>query len=220
MYLECMNSLECSLGHKHDFALSCYTGYGELLCMIGRHEEALPLLERAYLGCCKTLGPESTKALICESLVGDVMDLIEEGIEDLIDAGRSREAEEMYILAIKSLDIMFGETHRTTPRFTSNYRISLRKAGLYVEALPLFERAYTRTLHILGPKHADTLRRKQSLKGLLEDMLKSIENMIDKGEHIEAENMYVRCTNSIEASLGKSDRYTLRFITRHCSPYT
>lgn len=56
----------------------------------------------------------------------------------------------------------------------------LRKSSRYVEALPLFDKAYTRSLEFLGPEHAHTLRRKQRLERLLEVMKENDSNIDQK----------------------------------------
>jgi tetratricopeptide (TPR) repeat protein len=217
MYLQSMKSLELSLGKNHKCTMDCCESYGLLLRRTGRYEEALRLLGRAYRGYCERLGPQNRDTLNCGKLLNGLMVDMDKRIRNLVDAGQKIGAEETYILAINSLAASLGENHHTTLRSMSNYGVSLHKAGLYVEALPLFEEAYTRTLESLGPEHADTIRRKQWLKHLLDDMKKSIKNMVAIGEYNEAEDMYVRCMNSMEASLGKSGRFILRFTTDYGS---
>jgi hypothetical protein len=85
---------------------------------------------------------------------------------------------------MKSFEASLGKTHKYTLRFTSNYATFLHNTGRYVEALPLYEEAYTRTLDFLGTEHADTKKRKQQLDCLLEVIEENNSNTDQKKEAI------------------------------------
>ena len=215
IYVESMKSLEFSLGQKHQWTLNCYQDYGRLLRMVGRYEEALQLLQRAYRGYCEIFGPQYSSSSYCATQLGNLGQDLANKIGNLVNAGQNEEAEEMYIRSMKSLDASLGKDNLHGLCFTSNYGIYLREAGRYVEALPLFEDVYTRTLDLFGSQHPDTLRREKRLDRLLEAIQENIENLVDADRNNEAEEMYIQLTKSLEASFGRSHRYTLRFTSNY-----
>jgi tetratricopeptide (TPR) repeat protein len=191
MYIQSMTSLEVSLGSNHVLTLGCYGGYGTLFCITGRYEEALPLLQRGYMGFREIFGPQHANTLFHENQLEVLAIELKKKVKNLVNLGRNREAEEIYMQSMKSLEVSLGKSNRSTLCFTTYYGTLLLKTGRYLEALPLLEIVYMRTLELLGPQHADTLRRKQRLEHLLEVIKENNDNIDQKKEDGNVENRFI-----------------------------
>jgi tetratricopeptide (TPR) repeat protein len=116
---------------------------------------------------------------------------IEKKIPILVDKGRDREAEEIYMSSLKALEASLGKSHDRTLRFTSNYGIVLRETGQHAQALRWLKRAYISSLESLGPHHADTLRRKRRLDCVLDVMKERNIDIVPKKEEEKKETELV-----------------------------
>lgn len=132
-----------------------------------RYGEALSLVGWVY----KTYSlfwPKDPGPPYCEWLFNELVKDIEKKIPILVYKGRGREAEEIYMSSLKSLEASPGTSHVRALRFTSNYGIVLGETGQHAQALTLLEMAYMGSLESLGPHHADTLGRERRLDSLLD----------------------------------------------------
>jgi hypothetical protein len=126
--------------------------YGEALSLVG-------WVYKAY----SQFWPKDPGTPYCEWLFNELVNDIEKKIPILVDKGRGREAEEIYMSSLKSLEASLGRSNDRALRFTSNYGIVLGETVQHAQALPLRERAYMSSLELFGPHHAHALRRKRRL---------------------------------------------------------
>ena len=94
----------CTLGDRHPKTLICISNMGDLLKVMGKLEEARPLLEEALQGKRETLGDRHPETMVSISNMGAL----------LYGMGQLKEARPLFEEALQAQRETLGESHSGT----------------------------------------------------------------------------------------------------------
>jgi len=130
------------------------------LARAGKHQEALPLAEKALKGCERHWGPNDPKTAGALQLLAN----IHMGLDQI------RRAIPLYQRALAIREEKLGADHQATTATMVKLGKAYIATGAYAQALPLLERSLEIRKRIFGPEHEEVAESLDTLAGLKRQM--------------------------------------------------
>jgi len=183
-YQACLTMSEERFGKEHTLTALSLNNLAELYSLMGRCEEALPLVERALA--------------IQECKLEEYHCDIARSLQNLANLFYVKELyQDALLLVERALAIRerkLGASHPDTAQCLNSMAILYDSMRRYGEALPLYERALTIREQTLGASHPDTISSLNNLAGLYRKTRR----------YLDALQLYKRALEIVERELGAS----------------